>query len=322
MHANTKRQQRMIDRARWLGLVFVLLLCVLLPTTSGTASAAARSPSEQHCTGEYHQPFFGKTVVITSGEVICSNLTVFGGTVVIRGIVRGDVVAFNSSVVIDGKIDGKVMVYAGGVTLQDNAHVNGDVHLCQSQWTNDNDSELHGSLFECTKSAGMVLLGEANPAIRFWFLLTWLALGALLTLLMPEHVVLVRTTITQKLRRSLVLGLLSVVLAPLFLAVLFALIVSIPLAIIVLVVLIAAWALGTVAVGSLIGEYIVHKLFPGYNTRLTQVVVGLTVFVLAGSLPYIGWLITLGAGLLGLGAVLLSRFGTRLYGQPRQPLPL
>jgi len=44
--------------------------------------------------------------------------------------------------------------------------------------------------------------------------------------------------------------------------------------------------------------------------------------VLAGSLPYIGNWISIGAGLLGLGAVFLSRFGTRLYSQPKQPLTL
>jgi hypothetical protein len=53
-----------------------------------------------------------------------------------------------------------------------------------------------------------------------------------------------------------------------------------------------------------------------------QVVVGMTVLTLVGSLPYVGWLIGIGAGMLGLGAVFLSRFGTRLYSQPKQPLPL
>jgi hypothetical protein len=46
------------------------------------------------------------------------------------------------------------------------------------------------------------------------------------------------------------------------------------------------------------------------------------VLVLAGSLPYIGWLLSIGAGLIGLGAVFLSRFGTRLYSQPKKPITL
>jgi hypothetical protein len=86
--------------------------------------------------------------------------------------------------------------------------------------------------------------------------------------------------------------------------------------------LVAAWALGIVAIGWLVGEYLTNRFIPRYNTRQVQVVVGLTLLTLAGSLPYIGWLITLGTGLLGLGAVLLSRFGTRLYSQPKQLLPL
>jgi len=53
-----------------------------------------------------------------------------------------------------------------------------------------------------------------------------------------------------------------------------------------------------------------------------QIVVGLTALTLLGALPYFGWLVNIVAGLLGLGAVLLSRFGTRLYGRPREPLNL
>jgi len=86
--------------------------------------------------------------------------------------------------------------------------------------------------------------------------------------------------------------------------------------------LIAAWALGTVAIGWIVGDYILHRIVPHQNTRPMQVGVGLTVLALVGSLPHIGWFISLIAGLLGLGAVFLSRFGTRLYSQPRQPLPL
>ena len=149
-----------------------------------------------------------------------------------------------------------------------------------------------------------------------------MTIGSLLTWLLPEHVMLVRTTVRTKGKRSLILGLLTVLLAPVVLVVLTALIIAIPLAIIVTIGLIAAWTLGTVAVGWLVGDSIVRRVLPQHNRRLVQVVVGLTVLALAGSLPYIGWLISVGAGLVGLGAVLLSRFGTRLYSSPKHPLTL
>ena len=149
-------------------------------------------------------------------------------------------------------------------------------------------------------------------------------LGVLCIRLLPEHVMFVRATMKYKMRRSLVVGLLTCVLAPAVLIVLIALIVSIPLALIVLLGLLAAWILGSVAIGWMIGEQIVQALTtrqPTRNTRYLQVIVGLIALALLSSLPIIGWLISIGTGLLGLGAVLLSRFGTRLYSQPKQPLP-
>jgi hypothetical protein len=158
--------------------------------------------------------------------------------------------------------------------------------------------------------------------MRFWSTLAWVILGILLTFLLPEHVMLVRTTVKSKMARSFVLGLLSVLLAPAILAVLIGLIISIPLAILVAVGLIAAWVLGTVAVSWIVGDYLVRSMVPQYSTRLLQILVGMAVLALAGSLPSIGLWISIGSGLVGLGAVLLSRFGTRLYSPPRHPLPL
>jgi hypothetical protein len=323
-----------VFRRRWfiLSLPGLLLLAAFLiggggPLVSGVPVAlAASSPPGRDgldCTSGPRQASFGSVVVVNSGEVICSNLTSFGGTIVIQGVVKGNVVSFGGKVVIDGRVEGNVTLYEGNVTLQNNAHVDGNIHLCGGHWVHGADSQLRGSVFECTTSAGLLALSAGRPSLSIWSILTWVALGLLLTSLLPEHVMLVRTTVSSKMRRSLVLGFLSALLAPAVLAVLIALIISIPLAIIVAIGLVAAWALGTVAIGWLVGDYILRTLTPHqHTTRMAQVVVGLVVLVLLESLPYIGWLVSIGAGLLGLGAVFLSRFGTRLYTQPRQPLPL
>lgn len=320
-------------RGLWLALSALSLLVILLVTQgvqsllTGEPTAQAAGPNnvkvKDDCTGAYHRPFFGSPVVVNSGEVICSNITSFGGNIVVHGEVKGDIVGFGGNAVIDGTIDGEVFVYGGNVTSQNSAHINGNIHLCGGRWIQGTNSQLHGSVVECTKSVGLLVLeNRSESSFHFWSLLTWVVLGLFLTSLLPEHVVLVKTTVKSKLRRSLALGLLSILLAPAIVAVATALIISIPLALIVIVVLIAAWALGTVAIGWLIGEYLTNRFVPQHNTRPLQVTVGLIVLTLAGSLPYVGWLISIGVGLLGLGAVLLSRFGTRLYSQPKQPLPL
>lgn len=292
-----------------------------LPGAQALLSQAKSVPLTT-CPGEHPGPSFGGAVVVTSGEVICGDLTSFGSEVVIRGEVRGDVAAFSGNVIIAGGVDGNVTLYGSNLTLLDGAHVNGNIHVCGGRWIEGSDLQLHGNVFDCTKDVGSLLSSDVGAGFRFWLVLTWVALGVLLTTLLPEHVMLVRTTVKGKMRRSLVLGLLSVLLAPAVLVVLVALIIPIPLAILVTVGLIAAWALGTVAVGWLVGDAIMRRVAPHQNTRPMQVVVGLTVLALAESLPYVGLFVSLGAGLLGIGAVFLSRFGTRLYGQPKHPLPL
>ena len=306
----------------WLVVAFVLSELSTILTGMPTVQAADTRATEQNCTATSQRPAIGSATVIDGSEVLCSDITSFGGPVVIRGVVQGDVVSFGGNVVIAGTVNGNVKLYGGNVTLQSGAYVNGDIHLCGGNWIEGTASQLHGTVIGCQTSIHQLLMQDSGPGLRLLLILSWIALGSLLTWLLPEHVMLVRTTVQLKLKRSLVLGLLSILLAPVVLIVLIALIISFPLAIIVTIGLIAAWTLGTVAVGWLVGDSIVRRVSPQHNTRLIQVVVGLTVLILAESLPYIGWVISVGAGLIGLGAVLLSRFGTRLYSRPRHPLTL
>ncbi len=309
----------------WLIIAFVLGIGAGLASGGNTPVEAAsftaiKNASE--CTEEHPRPAFGSTVIVSNDETVCGSLTSFGGTMLVQGKVNGDILAIGSNVTIDGVVDGNVILYGGNLTLQNSAHINGDIHVCGGGWMEGASSRLHGNFFGCTKSVSLLLLGDGSPEFRFWSVLTWVVLALLLTVLLPEHLMLVRATVRSKMRRSFVLGLLTILLTPAVLAVLIALIIPIPLAIIVAIGLIAAWALGTVAVGWLIGDCLVHAVAPHHKARFLHVVVGSAVLALAGSLPYIGWFISIGAGLLGLGAVFLSRFGTRLYIQPKQPLTL
>ncbi len=277
-------------RIRW--FTFLLLLPALLlgigeetlPWITPTALAAGKylENASGDCKDQHHQPSFGGTIVVDTGEVVCGNLTSFGGTVAINGEVRGDVVTFGGEVVIAGTVDGNVDIYGGTVTLRSGSNVRGDLNLYAGGWTRGDDAQLDGAVIDHTGHIEVLFFSGSEFHFPFWPILTWIALGLLLTWLLPEHVMFVRATVASRPRRSLLIGLLR-------------------------------W---------LVGEHVLRMIAPHRNTRPFQVVVGLTVLVLAGSLPFIGNWISIGAGLLGLGAVFLSRFGTRLYSQPKRPLTL
>jgi len=273
------------------------------------------------CTSMQSAPVFGRSLHVGEHEVVCGDLTLLGSTLDVTGQVRGNILAFGSNINIAGIVNGDVNLYAGLASVQRGAHVYGNINLYGGRARTEPGANLGGEVTNRSQRLSLWLPGLGDRfAFPFWPVLIWVTLGLALVSLLPEHVMFVRATVASKVRRSFLLGILSFLLAPAVLIVLIALILPIPLAVLIVGGLIAAWALGTIAIGWLMGEYIMQALAPRHNTRLVQVTVGLTVLVLVGSLPYIGWLVSISAGLVGLGAVFLSRFGTRLYGQPRHPL--
>jgi hypothetical protein len=320
-------------RFGWLLLVLLGLILLFGFKISGIgANLAWTSPSAQAtgksvngngvtCTRYIHGPSFSENIVIGPGEVVCGDVTSFGGSVNIQGELHGNVTAFNSYTVIVGQIFGNLTVFGGTLALNSDEQIHGHISRNGTRELNAQSKQLDGMITDHVHDQAFPgRMGQFT--FPFWSLIIWIILGIALSSLLPEHVMFVRATVTTSTRRSIIIGLLSIILAPAVLVVLVALILPIPLALILALGLIAAWILGTVAISWIIGEYILDAVAPKYNTRLIDVVVGLTVVVLVGSIPYIGWLISIGVGLLGLGAAFLSRFGTRLYSQPKQPLTL
>jgi len=266
-------------------------------------------------------PIFMQDLFVSEHQVECGDLILFGSTLDVKGQVRGNIFAFGSNIHIAGSVNGDVELYGSTVTLQNGSHMHGDVNVFGGSGRQETGANLDGAVNQRSQHISLWLPGiNGGFVFPFWSIIVWVILGLSLASLFPEHMMFVRTTVATKARRSLVLGLISLLLAPAVLIVLIALIIPFPLAILIAIGLIAAWALGTIAIGWLVGEYIMRAIAPRHNMRLSQVAVGLTLLVMVGSLPYIGWLVSIGSGLLGLGAVFLSRFGTRLYSQPKHPL--
>jgi hypothetical protein len=320
-------------RFKWLLLALAGPLLIFGFMTSGIGEIFARTlpvaqsagsqkgSSAGACTRNSQGPSFGSSIVIGSNDVVCGDFTSFGGTIEVRGEMRGNVTAFNSNVILDGVVNGNMTLFGGTIALSKSSQVNGHIDLYGTRQLNEQSTLHDGTITDHANHPWFPRrIGEFS--FPFLSLLIWVVVGLALITFLPEHVMFVRTTATTKTRRSIMIGLLSILLAPAVLVVLVSLILPIPLALILVLGFVVAWALGTVAIGWIVGERMLRSLAPQYNTRLKAVVVGTAVLVLLGAIPYIGWLISIGVGLLGLGAVFLSRFGTRLYSQPRQPLTL
>ncbi len=281
--------------------------------TSGTNSVA--------CTGTNRSPSFGGTVVVDTHDVLCGDLTVFGGTVTIHGQIQGNLLAFGGTINIDGGVSGDITLFGGSVNLLPGARVYGSIHLYGGQINRRQGVLLDGTVDDHSQHS--LYLGFQGPGFSVWYLLFMIPFSLLWMRFLPVHTAFVRATVEQRGRRSFLVGLLTCLLAPIIVFLLLALIIAIPVALVILIGLFAAWLSGVIAVGWSIGEQVLRALTSrpvSRKSRYLAVILGQVALAIFASLPVIGWFVGLGAGMIGLGAVLLSRFGTRMYGRPRQLL--
>src|SRR5579859_601732 len=306
-----------------IGVVIVSLFITgnmtgLLPMTSPVAHASSGAAS---CTASSQQrPSFGSTITIGAGNVLCGDVTIVGGTISVQGLMRGNILAFGSTILLDGGVSGDIRLFGGSIRFGTRYYVLGNVNLYGIRVDGEKEARIDGTFDDHSKNNGLFGLGAFNLPV--WFLLLMIPLGLLYARFFPEHIMFVSATVKNQTRRSLMIGLLSALLAPAVLLILIALIISIPLALIVLLVLLIAWTAGTLAICWMLGEQVIRAFTSRPSTRYLQVIVGVIMLAVFISLPFFGWIVFLGTGIVGVGAVFLSRFGTRLYRRPEQPLSI
>jgi hypothetical protein len=153
-----------------------------------------------------------------------------------------------------------------------------------------------------------------------WFifrLFVWAALAALVTLFVPNPMNRVARTIVDQPVLSTGVGLLTAIVAPLFLVVMAITIILLPVSLLGALVLVIAWIFGRIALGMEIGRRIgamFDRQWPyGLAAGVGTFVLALVVDGVGELIPCVGWLLPAFVGVLGVGAVLLTRFGTQTY---------
>lgn len=112
------------------GIVLLLTIAVVTGTFSGVAAAETRS---------------GGTIVVEEGETV-DGLSAFGGTIIVRGTVDGNLDGAAGSVVIEesGVVTGDVSTAAGSLTIA--GEVNGDVDVGTGSFSLARTGVINGSL--------------------------------------------------------------------------------------------------------------------------------------------------------------------------------
>ena len=311
----------------------LLAMLVFVPMQS----AFAKGPSFDG------QVIFGQSYTLKNGETLSGDLLVFGGTATLEegGTVNGNVVLFGGSLVVNGEVSGDVAVTGGSVTIGTSAHLHGNLTTVGASLERAEGSQVDGQIFNTATS--WVVNGDngnnpvtpstpATPVVpsihvnfdplgpllnAFGQALSLAVLAMLVMLFLAPHADRVAHAVMAQPLTAGGLGLLTVILAPITLLLLTVTLILIPVAAAAVVVLFVAAVFGWIAIGYEIGQRFttaIHQNWhPAFSASLGVFTLTLVAKALTGIpvLNCVGWLVPFLLGLAGLGAVIMTRFGTQ-----------
>jgi hypothetical protein len=269
----------------------------------------------------------GDSYRLESGQTLNNDLTVIGGNALVEedAIVNGDVAVIGGNVRIDGRINGEISVLGGNVNLGDTAVVQGDVNTIGGSVQRSPQAVVHGEQvgdrpgrITTMRTPGVTVSFDpiTGPLMAIFQALAVGALALLVNLFAaPQMDRTGRTALAQPIISGGV-GLLTIIVAPALLIIIGITIILLPVSLLGLLALGIAGLFGWLSLGLILGRQIAIWLKQPWSDPIHAGAGTLTLSLISSMLnlvPCIGWLANLLIGLIGLGAVLLTRFGTRDY---------
>jgi hypothetical protein len=295
------------------------------------------------------QPGDGGTVIwnedytLEADQQLGGDLVVFNGDVTLEAgsVVEGSVVVWNGSAEVEGTIEKDIVVSSGDIHLGPSAWVQGDA-VCSwhCELEREDGARLDGETieglpmgdfrwpgftwtppsapFSFWSSGPGWLLNKTFEVIRALLAVLVVAvIAGLVALIWPQPMARVGQAVVQAPLASFGAGLLAMLTAVVLVV---ALAITICLPVILLLAVLAAGLFGWACIGALIGERLLQALKVQEIAPLWAAAAGtLLISLLSAGLSValclapLGWLLTFVVGSLGLGAVVLTRFGTQTY---------
>lgn len=314
-------------------LAYAVLVAVLALAFPASAMAAG---------AEDGRIVLGGTYTLSAGESLNGDLVVIGGYVTLEpgSTVNGNAFVLGGNVSAGGQIRGDVSMIGGNLFLLATGVITGNVNTLGGNIDRTAGSQIGGQIFSGQGFQGPSISippfqGVYLPSMNGFSLFNSMAdilWGVLRTLLMAGLAVLVVMFFAEPTARmakavldapviSGALGLLTAIVVPVLFVLLAITLCWLPIGIVGAFVFAVAWVIGTFAVGLEVGLRLAN-LFNWHPHPAAAAGLGTLFLQLVGLVPCFGGLVSLLVGLLGLGAVLITRFGSRAYLKPGDASPV
>ncbi|MBP8241564.1 MAG: polymer-forming cytoskeletal protein [Thermoflexales bacterium] len=278
------------------------------------------------------QSIFGDNFTLRSNETIDGDLSVYGGNVVLEegSRVDGKLNVFGGNIDIAGTVRGDLTMAGGNARLRKSGRLEGNQTFLGGRLDNDGgyvsgrSTQLPLPSAPATPRAPTVTPSPFDwyfRAVRDFFgSLVSIGLAVLAAVaviaLFPRHARQVEGVLRESVLVSGGLGALTMIAVPVIAVVLAITICLIPASLLAGVALVAAALLGWAVVSRVVGERVMQALNRADWTLLGQTAAGALLLAVLGAIPILGGLLSFLATAAGVGAVVLTRFGTQPYPPP------
>jgi hypothetical protein len=281
----------------------------------------------------------GNSYTLESGKVLNDDLLIIGGSVNLMtgSTVNGSVILIGGSLNAAGTIDGELAVFGGTVNLASTFVLNGDLITAGAAVNRDPAAQINGQIYTGGNTPNLVLPGGVqlpnlasnfNPLFRvgsyFVSVFLWALIAMIVAMFIPAHLTRSsQTALTQPIISG-GLGCITILIVPMLLVLLAITICLIPVALIGAFILAIAWVFGLVALGLEVGKRISGMFKQDWHPAISAGVGTLALMVVLSGIqtiiPCVGWIPQALVGMIGLGAVMLTQFGSKSYDPtPSQP---
>lgn len=313
-------------RSPWTKLIPLLLVILLL---SACAESRFKTAEEEIPSETYSSQFIvGDVYVLKKHEQIDGNLVGIGTTLVIEdsATVIGDISLIGSQMEVFGRVAGDINVFAGTTYVHKTAIITGSINQIAHQINIEPGAQISGEIntftFPAQSSIGDTwklenVMGWLQPAgwiafqlIRNLFLVL---ITVLIIFLFKMPILHVAHCIKKHIAVSWGTGLLVMVAVPIVSLFLIITICLSPIGLILILALLIAGIWGWAGMSFVIGENLTRWLKLDWPEE-ARVAVGAVMLGLASTLlaflPGVGFMISAMVSAIGLGGVVLSKFGT------------
>jgi hypothetical protein len=230
-------------------------------------------------------------------------------------------IAIGGQITVDGLVENNVIAIGGSVVLTKTAVIGGNAISLGGIVAIGKGAEVHGTVTELNLDDVSTAISTALSddwegwswifaVVSFSFFIGLLVLTLLIVHFLPKPIRLISKAVRDIPFKVMIWGVGALILiVPL--AVLLAIsVVGIVLIPIEMTLLLAAVVLGFIAVSQRIGETMFTVLKRHDQTMVRETIWGLIILWGIGWIPYVGWTLKVLAVVLGIGGVLVTRFGT------------